>query len=146
MESSNDFPSSPAEKTDNQGHSGCQHAPATRWMMNSVYGVAGLVMLALVITVVSPETAVAVSRYLPENFQQSLFATVSGSHRCCGKGSRTHQTSPVPTGACGSSGESTCPVAGTCPLDTEMAVAEIDFMPLSLDEMLAGIDAAPTAP
>ncbi|GAA4429654.1 hypothetical protein [Bremerella cremea] len=148
MQSSNDFPSSSAEKPDNladNASTGCQHRSATNWMMKSAYGIAGLVMLALIITVVSPETAVAVSRYLPENVQQSFFAATSTNHRCCGKGPRTNRTVPVSTGASCSLGEGTCPADSCCPMDMPMTATGADFMQLSLDEMLAGVDAAPAA-
>jgi len=109
-----------------------------RWVKNTVYGFAGLVILALVITVVSPEVAVGLSQYLPQEYQQTLFAT-SGSGECCSAGIPVggYNGCCPSTAATGSSIPSCCASGPAAVANDETLAADIPS--LSLDTMLAGL-------
>lgn len=138
MDNANQTIESNIERTENSGPSS---PPASslghfgRWAKNTVYGFAGLVLLSLVITVVSPEAAVAVSQYLPQEYQNSLFAT-SGSGAACSAG--------MPVGGYPSScsaGGSCCSASTSCgAIDEVDESLAMDIPSLSLDTMLAGLN------
>lgn len=106
-----------------------------RWAKNIVYGFAGLVLLSLVMTIVSPEVAVAVSQYLPQDYQNSLFAT-SGSGGTCSAGMPVGGYS----GGCSPMG-SCCSADTSCgAMDAEDDALAMEIPALSLDAMLAGLN------
>lgn len=122
----------------------CSTGSVGRVLKNSAYGVLVVAFGALIFTAISPETAVAVSQYLPDGVQQTIFGSpASGS---CG-GSMSANLPLTSFGSCCAS-QATCSMSGgSCP----MAVAEsgcqagpvapqdVVFMPLSLDDMLEGV-------
>ncbi|MBA2113251.1 hypothetical protein [Bremerella alba] len=109
------------------------------WVKNTAYGFAGLTVLALVITVVSPEVAVAVTQYLPKEYQETLFAS-SASSEACSAGMSVGVSSgccPSTVASCCSAGTSCgAPSASSEIADDAFAVA---IPSLSLDDMLAGL-------
>ena len=109
-----------------------------RWVKRTVYGFAGLAVLALAITVISPETAVAVSQYLPAEYQQTIFATAGGDTCSAGMKVGSFQGSCPSMGSCGSGAPSCCSMS-PAPVSAEDNLAA-DIPNLSLDSMLAGVN------
>lgn len=110
-----------------------------RWAKNTVYGFAGLMVLALVITVISPESAVAVSQYLPKEYQETIFAAASDGQTCSA-------SMPVASfsgccqakASCCSAGPTSCPLSGAEEATGDIVAADIPS--LSLDNMLEGLN------
>lgn len=143
MEDKNQPIESLSQGTETAGEGSPSAQPAARvgsWIKNTVYGFAGLVILALGITVVSPETAVAVTQYLPKEYQETIFASAAPSGTC----SAGMPVGGYAGGSCcpsmatsGSTGTSCCPAsAGSEVVDESLAA---DIPSLSLDTMLAGL-------
>ncbi|PQO36913.1 hypothetical protein C5Y96_07050 [Blastopirellula marina] len=137
MDNANQTTESNIEGTENAGQSSPQVASSGRmgrWAKNTVYGFAGLVLLSLVITVVSPEVAVAVSQYLPQEYQSTLFAT-SDSGGTCSAG--------IPVGGFNGSccsHTSGCSAGTSCgAMDEVDQTLAVEIPSLSLDTMLAGL-------
>ncbi len=149
MENTNQTNDSNIDNTPNQGTEAAgQGSPAAvsngrvgRWVKRSVYGFAGLTVLALAITVISPETAVAVSQYLPKEYQETIFATAGGDTCSAGMPVGSYQGSCPSMGSCGSGAPSCCSMSPAA-ASPEMAAGDnlaADMPSLSLDTMLAGI-------
>lgn len=151
MENANQTNDSNIDHTPNQGTEAAgQGSPAIstpgrvgRWVKRTVYGFAGVIMLALAITVISPETAVAVSQYLPKEYQQTIFATAGGDSCSAGMTVGSFQGSCPSMGSCGSGAPSCCsmspaPVTASPGMTAEDSLAA-DIPSLSLDHMLAGV-------
>lgn len=142
MDNANQTTESNINGTENAG----QGSPAAssaghlaRWAKNSVYGFAGLTMLALVITVVSPEIAVAVSQYLPKEYQETIFASSASGGTCsAGMPVGGYSGSDPSMGSCCSAATSCCVPSTGLPVADESLAADIPN--LSLDTMLAGLN------
>ena len=145
MENANN-PVTPGEVTDaGNGNSpaASPRNPSGRWAMNTVYGFAGLVMLALVITVVSPDAAVAVSEYLPQQYQETLFAAMGANPKTCSAGTPVASFGgccPSQGGSCGAGSSCGGAPAGSPEEMDDMLVANLPV--LSLDDMLQGVNLA----
>ena len=111
-----------------------------RWTKRTIYGFAGLIVLALFITVISPETAVAVTQFLPKEYQQTIFAS-AGSGQSCSAGKSVG--SYTGSGCCPSMASSCSSGTSCCPASAEAEVVDetfaVDIPNLSLDTMLAGV-------
>lgn len=110
-----------------------------RWAKGTVYGFAGLVVLALGITVVSPETAVGLTQYLPQEYQETLFASAGSGGTCSAGmpvGSYGGGCCQATAGSCGA-GAAGCPASAATEGADETLAATMPA--LSLDKMLAGL-------
>jgi len=109
-----------------------------RWVKNTVYGFAGLAVLALVITVISPESAVAVSQYLPKEYQETIFASAGDGQTCsAGMPVASYSSCCQAKTSCCSAGPTSCPMSGAEESTDE--VLAVDIPSLSLDNMLEGL-------
>lgn len=109
------------------------------WAKNTVYGFAGLVLLALVITVVSPEVAVGVSQYLPKEYQETIFASSASGGSCsAGMPVGGYAGSCPSMGSCCGAPTSCCASGAASPMADDSLAAEIPN--LSLDTMLTGLE------
>ncbi|QDU73317.1 hypothetical protein Pan97_02860 [Bremerella volcania] len=142
MENTNQTTESVQQGTEDAGQGSPPNPSTSRigsWAKNTIYGFAGLVILALVITVVSPETAVAVSQYLPKEYQETIFAT-SATGETCSAGMPVGGYS----GCCHAKASGCAAGSMSCPMSAESEVADdslaADIPSLSLDNMLAGLN------
>lgn len=141
MEDSNQTNGSnnPGTETTTQGSpSAASSGRFGRWAKGTVYGFAGLVVLALMITVVSPETAVGLTQYLPQEYQETIFAS-AGSGGTCSAGMPVGSYGgccPSMAGSCSSGSSCGAPSASGEVVDESLALGA---PALSLDTMLAGL-------
>jgi len=105
-----EMPTTAAEMTTPETRCACGSVQFPRWMINTGYGLVATLAVVVGTFVLAPETAVAVTQYLPEEYQEVIFPK---SESCSANLERLTAINPTFNQCCSSTASTSCCEAET---------------------------------